>query len=160
MKKILIGLGATLFVGLLGLNAYCTYANWVTLTHTRKVVNHNNEYLYAAIDCLIQENGAAEGDAELARQGLTRAQARKKFPDIWGSFKDKQPYSNEIPECHDFYSHYRCWELDATDPKSLDGCGLHFGLTQEEIDTMKRDPTTIKRVMNENWDRKKKSAGQ
>lgn len=118
------------------------------------------EYVYAAIDCLIQENGQVETDVNVLFQGYKTREAyfeavNKESPGLIEKdrYLKRQLYDEQIPECKKFYSQYRCWELDPRDPASLDGCGRSFGLTQSEIDTMKKDPNTIKAIMDASFKR-------
>ena len=136
MKK---ALGILLLVASITTLGYYTHRLWVFSGK----VSDSIEYTYAALDCLIQESGQIENDISTLNSG--------------GKIYRKRVFYNEdIPECKRFYSEFRCWELDPHNPKSLDGCGLHFGLTQEEIDTMKKDPSTIDKVMDTSWKRKEK----
>jgi hypothetical protein len=133
MKKLFIAFA----IAWLGTVTYYTHRLWVFAPK----VSHAFEYYGAAIDCLIMEDGWTQGDV----QDLAK---HKKL-------NERKMYDDQIPECHIFFSRYRCWMLDPHDPGSLDGCGKHFGLTQLEIDTMKKDPSTIDAVMKANWDRRK-----
>lgn len=135
MRKLFIALA----IAWLGTVSYYTHRLWVFAPK----VSQAFDYYSAAVDCLIQENGWNEADA----QDLSHHRKLTK----------RNLYNDQIAECHLFYTHYRCWMLDPKDPGSLDGCGKHFGLTQEEIDTMKKDPSTIDAVMDANWKRRKKN---
>lgn len=168
MKKKLKILGGLVVAALLAFNGYCTYHNWVVLTHARKVVNadyewaaHERDYSHAAIECLLQIHGQTENDLNRIEKGQTVEQARQEWSKEWGKapevrnpFNKREIYEDQIPECHVFFSQYRCWALDPHDPKSLDGCGKRFGLLQSEIDQMKTDPSSIKKIMDEAWNRK------
>ena len=137
-------------------------------THRLYVFAHKSSdyfaYLSAGLDCMIQENGQNESDVDVLFKGFKSRQeyadaANKEFPDLYpkdGAFLNRTEYNDQIPECKVFYSQYRCWELDPHDPKSLDGCGKHFGLTQDEIDTMKKDPSKIDQIMDAMFERMKK----
>ena len=159
MKKILASLTLISIVVL----GYYTHRLWVFASK----VSYGFEYTYAAIDCLIQESGQNESDVEILYKGYKSRKEyadaiNKEFPGAYGPdsglLTKRKIYNGHIPECKIFYSQYRCWELDSHDPKSLDGCGKHFGLNQDEIDTMKKDPSTIDKIMNAAWERRKKES--
>lgn len=119
------------------------------------------EYTYAAIACLIQETGQSESDIDIIFKGYKTRQsyanaANKEFSGLYpknSPFLVRKLYNDQIPECHKFYTHYQCWSLDPHDPESLDGCGLHFGLKQEEIDIMKKTPSSVDKIMTLFWKR-------
>ncbi len=156
MKKLLV----VILVASLGMITYYTYRLHEFAVKASKAF----AYTYAAVDCLIQESGQNETDVDIIFKGFKSRQAyadaaNKEWP---GTYDAKSPlirremYNDQIPECHVFYAQYRCWMLDPKDPKSLDGCGKHFGFTQEEIDRMKQDPKTVDTIMKEHWAKDKK----
>lgn len=138
---------------LLSITSYYTHRLWIFAGKVSK----GFEYTYAAIDCLIQENGQSETDIDILFKGYKSREAyvkavNKKYPGTYdkdNTIVNRTMYNTQIPECKIFYTQYRCWQLDPHDPKSLDGCGKHFGLTQEEIDIMKKDPSSIKRIIDD-----------
>lgn len=155
-------LSLTLAVLTIGL---CATAYYTRRLYVQAGVEYKQfQYVYAAIDCLIMESGQNETDVDIlfagyeSRQAFANAQ-NKKYPGMYDPdsdlLKKRKIYNDQIPECHAFYTHFRCWALDPHDPVSLDGCGKHFELTQAEIDTMKRDPSSIERIMGEAWKRRK-----
>lgn len=155
MKKILATILCLAIVG----SSYFTYRLWVFAGKVSKAF----EYTYAAVDCLIQENGQNESDVDILFKGYKSRQdyadaANKEWPGLYPKDSPllvRKAYNDQIPECHVFYTHYRCWALDPHDPASLDGCGKHFGLNQQEIDTMKKDPSKIQETMDQWWKRRK-----
>lgn len=160
MKTILNKLLMVALVLAVSILGYYTHRLWVFAAK----VSYSIEYSYAAIDCLIQESGQNESDVNVLFKGYKSRKAyyeavNKEAPGLYSKEDikkniERKMYNEQIPECHDFYSRYRCWMLDPHDPLSLDGCGKHFGLSQGEIDTMKKDPSTIDAVMQANWDKK------
>lgn len=146
-KKYLISIAMALLT-----LSYYTHRLWVFAGKVSK----SFEYTYAAVDCLIQENGQNETDVNILFDGYKSRKAyvnaaNKKYPGLYPKDSPilvRKTYNDQLPQCKIFYSQYRCWELDPYDPKSLDGCGEHFGLTKEEIETMKKDPSSIDRVMD------------
>ena len=140
-------------LGLIGLVAlsYPTYKLW-KFAHAS---SDYFKYVGAAIDCFIQENGQNETDVDILFQGYKSRKAyadavNKRYPGVYpkdSQLLNRKTYNSQIPECKKFYTQFQCWEMDPYDPKSLDGCGKKFGLTQEEIDIMKKDPSKIHEIM-------------
>lgn len=146
-------------VGVLVLG-YWTHRLW----KFAKASEHYFAYVSSAIDCLIQEDGQNQTDIDILFRGYKSRQAfadaaNKQYPGLYPKDSPllvRKTYDDQIKECHDFYSHYRCWMLDPHDPASLDGCGEHFGLNKQEIEIMKKDPSKINQVMDAMWERRKK----
>lgn len=155
-KVFLSVLGLAVVVGL-GITSYYTHRLWVWNFKVAKAF----DYYEAAVECLIQEHGESEHDLEILFKGYKSREswmkaAEKEFPGLYTDndaetkerrdrLLKREMYSEQIPECKTFFSEYRCWELDIDNTKSLDGCGLHFGLLQSEIDAMKAEPDKKKR---------------
>lgn len=127
-------------------------------------VSHSIEYANSAIECLIQQDGENQFDVDVLYRGFKSREAyaeavNKKYPGAYDAERlqklKRQMYNDQIPECHKFYSRHRCWMLDPHDPLSLDGCGEHFGVTPAEIAQMKKDPSSIDKVMETVWNRNK-----
>ena len=141
----------------IALTGYYTHKLWVFSAK----VTRGFDYTYHAIDCLIMKDGQTQGDIEILYKGWRSRKAyyqaqNKKTPDLYDKkVWEREVYDYQIPECKVFYTQYRCLILDPHDPKSLDGCGLHFGLTQQGIETMKKDSSTVERVMDEHFKRMK-----
>jgi hypothetical protein len=120
------------------------------------------DYTFAAIDCLIQENGQSENDIDVLFKGF---KSRKEYYDAVNkqytgalnkTYLERKVYNDQIPECKKFYSVYRCWELDHNNIKSVENCGKNFGLNQDEIDAIKKDPKNSDKIIDQSWKRQEK----
>jgi len=165
--KYLKGIFAILLVSSIGALGYYGHRLWV---FSGKVSKHL-EYVGAAIDCLIMQDGQSRTDIDILFQGFRSRESyykavNKIYPNLYSKeeikkYSNYEAYNTQIPECKVFFTEYRCWSLDPHSNKSLDGCGKHFRISQEDIDAMKslndkNDYKGVVKIMDDIWNKRKR----
>lgn len=158
MKRILNILLKIAMVVAIGVSGYYLHRMWVFGGKVSKSL----AYMYSGIECLIMQDGRQEGDINILQKGFKSRKAyflavNKEAPGRYSKEDiekaDKHVFYNEdIPACKEFYSQHRCWMFDPHEPKSIDGCGEHFGLTKSEMEELKAN-TGNKDKINELMDK-------
>jgi len=158
--KILI----VLLIAVLATLGYFTHRIWVFSGKVSKAF----EYTYAAVDCLIQQDGRNEGDIDILFRGYKSKKAyyqavNREYPGLYSKEQidkniNRGMYNENIPECKVFYSQYRCWMLDPENEKSVVNCGPHFEYTEQDIADFKKDPSKGKEISQRVWDRRKEES--